>query len=416
MSDKLIYMDNSATSPVDPEVLEEMLPYFNEEFGNASTLYTLGVEAKKAVDKARKQVADLINANVDEITFTSGGSESDNMIIKGVALREKQRATEENPRNHIITTTIEHPAVLETCKFLEKFGFEVTYLPVDESGIINLDDLKAAIKESTILITIMHSNNEIGSIQPTKEIGAIARENNVLFHSDAVQSAGKIPVDVEEQNIDLLSISAHKINGPKGVGAVYIKKGVKLEVLIHGGGQEKGLRSGTENVPGIVGLGKAAELANIHLEERMKHNAEIRDALIEKVTSTIKDSYINGSLENRLPNNIHFRFSGIEGESLILRLDQKGINGATGSACSTHDLKGSHVLAAIGVKPALSHGSLRLSIGPENSIDDVDYIVESINDVVTYLRELSPLWDNENDEYIGDQFEKEVDEEDLDRY
>ncbi len=416
MSDKLIYMDNSATSPVDPRVLETMLPYFNEEFGNASTLYRLGVEAKKAVDKARKQVAELINADVDEITFTSGGSESDNMVIKGVALKEIQKATEDNPRNHIITTTIEHPAVLETCKFLEKFGFEVTYLPVDESGIINLDDLKAAIKESTILITIMHSNNEIGSIQPTKEIGEIARENKVLFHSDAVQSAGKIPVDVKEQNIDLLSISGHKINGPKGVGAVYIKKGVRLEVLIHGGGQEKGLRSGTENVPGIVGLGKAAEIANQELEERMKHNQEIRDALIEKVTNTIKDSYVNGSLENRLPNNVHFRFSGIEGESLILRLDDKGINGATGSACSTHDLKGSHVLAAIGVKPALSHGSLRLSIGPENSIDDVDYIVESISEVVNYLRNLSPLWDNKTDTYIGDLFEKDVDEEDLDRY
>ena len=409
MSEKLIYMDNSATSPVDPEVLEEMLPYFNKEFGNASTLYTLGVEAKKAVDKARKQVADLINADPNEITFTSGGSESDNMIIKGVALKEIQKATEENPKNHIITTTIEHPAVLETCKFLEKFGFEVTYLPVDESGIINLEDLKNAIKDSTILITIMHSNNEIGSIQPTKEIGEIARANNILFHSDAVQSAGKIPVDVIEQNIDLLSISAHKINGPKGVGAVYIKKGVTLEVLIHGGGQEKGLRSGTENVPGIVGLGKAAELANIHLEERMKHNQEIRDALMEKVTSNIKDSYVNGSMENRLPNNIHFRFSGIEGESLILRLDKKGINGATGSACSTHDLKGSHVLAAIGIKPALS-------IGPENNIEDVDYIVESIDEVVTYLRKLSPLWDNKNDKYIGDLFEKEVDEEDLDRY
>ena len=388
MSEKLIYMDNSATSPVDPEVLEEMLPYFNKEFGNASTLYTLGVEAKKAVDKARKQVADLINADPNEITFTSGGSESDNMIIKGVALKEIQKATEENPKNHIITTTIEHPAVLET----------------------------EVVKDSTILITIMHSNNEIGSIQPTKEIGEIARANNILFHSDAVQSAGKIPVDVIEQNIDLLSISAHKINGPKGVGAVYIKKGVTLEVLIHGGGQEKGLRSGTENVPGIVGLGKAAELANIHLEERMKHNQEIRDALMEKVTSNIKDSYVNGSMENRLPNNIHFRFSGIEGESLILRLDKKGINGATGSACSTHDLKGSHVLAAIGIKPALSHGSLRLSIGPENNIEDVDYIVESIDEVVTYLRKLSPLWDNKNDKYIGDLFEKEVDEEDLDRY
>ncbi|HII07987.1 MAG TPA: cysteine desulfurase [Methanosphaera sp.] len=411
-----MYMDNSATSPVDEEVLNEMLPYFNIEYGNASTLYKLGVEAKKAVDKARKQVADLINADPDEITFTSGGSESDNMIIKGIALKEIQKSTEENPRNHIITTTIEHPAVLETCKFLEKFGFEVTYLEVDETGIINLEDLKSAIKDSTILISIMHSNNEIGSIQPTKEIGEIARENNVLFHSDAVQSAGKIPVDVIDQNIDLLSISAHKINGPKGVGAVYIKKGVTLEVLIHGGGQEKGLRSGTENVPGIVGLGKAAELANNNLEERMRHNQEIRDAIIEKVTTKIKDSYVNGSLEKRLPNNVHLRFSGIEGESLILRLDKKGINGATGSACSTHDLKGSHVLAAIGVKPALSHGSLRLSIGPENNIEDVDYIVESIDEVVAYLRKLSPLWDNKTDTYIGDLFEKEVDEEDLDRY
>lgn len=416
MNDKLIYMDNSATSPVDQEVLDEMLPYFNIEYGNASTLYKLGVEAKKAVDKARQQVADLINADADEITFTSGGSESDNMIIKGIALKEIQKATEENPRNHIITTTIEHPAVLETCKYLEKFGFEVTYLKVDENGIIDLEELKSAIKDSTILISVMHSNNEIGSIQPTKEIGAIARENKILFHSDAVQSAGKIPVDVVDQNIDLLSISAHKINGPKGVGAVYIKKGVTLEVLIHGGGQEKGLRSGTENVPGIVGLGKAAELANNNLEERMKHNQEIRDAIIEKVTTKIKDSYVNGSLEKRLPNNVHLRFSGIEGESLILRLDKKGINGATGSACSTHDLKGSHVLAAIGIKPALSHGSLRLSIGPENNIEDVDYIVESIDEVVTYLRKLSPLWDNKTDTYIGDLFEKEVDEEDLDRY
>ncbi len=416
MSNKLIYMDNSATSPVNPEVLECMLPYFNQEFGNASTLYTLGVEAKKAVDKARIQVAELINANPEEITFTSGGSESDNMIIKGIALKKKQEATEDNPKNHIITTTIEHPAVMETCKFLEKFGFEVTYLPVNSDGLISLDELENSIKDSTILITIMHSNNEVGTIQPTKEIGEIARKHNVLFHSDAVQSAGKIPVDVEEQNIDLLSISAHKINGPKGVGAVYIKKGISLEVLIHGGGQEKGLRSGTENVPGIVGLGKAAEIAKNKLEEHMQHNKEIRDALIEKVTTEIKDAYVNGSLEKRLPNNVHFRFSGIEGESLILRLDQKGINGATGSACSTHDLKGSHVLAAIGIKPALSHGSLRLSIGPENSIDDVDYIVKSIGEVVSYLRELSPLWDNETDTYIGDRFEKEVDDEDLDRY
>jgi len=413
---KMYYMDNSATSPVVEEVLNEMLPYFNEKFGNASTLYKLGVESKKALDKARQQVADLINADPKEITFTSGGSESDNMAIKGVAFKERAKETEDNPKNHIITSQIEHPAVLETCRFLEKYGFEVTYLPVNSDGFISLEELENSIKDSTILITIMHSNNEIGSIQPTKEIGAIARKHNVLFHSDAVQSAGKIPIDVEEQNIDLLSISGHKINAPKGIGAIYIKKGVQLEVLIHGGGQEDGIRSGTENIPGIVGLGKAAEIANNNLESIMKHNQEIRDQLVEKVTSEIKDSYINGSLENRLPNNIHFRFSGIEGESLILRLDDKGIMGATGSACSTRDLKGSHVLAALGIKPALSHGSLRLSIGKDNSIEDVEYIVQSIKEVVEYLRSISPLWDNKTDEYIGDKFEKPLDEEDLDRY
>ncbi|RAP45864.1 MAG: cysteine desulfurase NifS [Methanosphaera sp. SHI1033] len=416
MAHELIYMDNSATSPVDEEVLKEMLPFFNERFGNASTLYRLGVDAKEVLEKARKQVADLINADPSEITFTSGGTESDNMVIKGIALKEIQKSTEENPRNHIITSAIEHPAVLKTCEFLEKFGFEVTYLPVDEEGLISLDDLKNAIKDSTILITIMHANNEVGTIQPIKEIGEIAREHNIPFHTDAVQSAGKIPVDVKEQNIDLLSLSSHKINGPKGVGAVYIKKGIRLEVFMHGGGQENGLRSGTENIPGIVGFGKAAELANERLEEHMKHNQEIRDALIEKVLANIKDSYVNGSLEHRLPNNVHFRFSGVEGESLILRLDNEGIDGATGSACSTHDLKGSHVLAALGIKPALSHGSLRLSIGPENSIDDVDYIVASIKKVVDYLRDLSPLWDNEEDKYIGDRFEKPVEDEDLDRY
>lgn len=416
MAHDLIYMDNSATTPVNKEVLEEMLPYFSEKFGNASTLYRLGVNAKKALDKARKQVADLINAEPEEITFTSGGTESDNWAIKGVALKEIQKATEDNPRNHIITTNFEHPAVLRTCEFLEKFGFEVTYLPVDEEGLISLDDLENAIKDSTILITIMHANNEVGTIEPIKEIGEIAHKHGVLFHTDAVQSAGKIPIDVKDQNVDILSLSSHKINGPKGVGALYIKKGVRFEVFMHGGGQENGLRSGTENVPGIVGFGKAAEIANVNLEEHMKHNQEIRDAIIEKVTSQIKDSYVNGSMEHRLPNNVHLRFSGIEGESLILRLDDEHVDGATGSACSTQDLKGSHVLAALGIKPALSHGSLRLSIGPENSIEDVDYIVASIKKVVDYLRSISPLWDNDTDTYIGDKFEKPVDDEDLDRY
>ncbi|MCD7781224.1 MAG: cysteine desulfurase NifS [Methanosphaera sp.] len=411
-----MYMDNSATTAVYPEVLEEMLPYFNEEYGNASTLYRLGVNAKKALNKAREQVATLINADPSEITFTSGGTESDNFAIKGIALKEYKNRTEENPRNHIITSSIEHPAVLETCRFLEKYGYEVTYLPVDETGIISLEDLENAIKDSTILISIMHSNNEIGTIQPTKEIGRIAHEHGILFHSDAVQSVGKIPVDVVDQNIDILSLSGHKINGPKGIGAIYIKKGVQIETFIHGGGQEDGVRSGTENIPGIVGLGKAAQIAYENLDEHAKHDQEIRDALIEGVTSQIKDSYVNGSIEHRLPNNVHFRFSGIEGESLILKLDDEKIDGATGSACSTHDLKGSHVLAALGIKPALSHGSLRLSIGQENNIEDVDYIVKSIKKVVDYLREISPLWDNKNDEYIGDRFEKPLDDEDLDRY
>lgn len=416
MERELIYMDNSATTAVYPEVLEEMLPYFNEEYGNASTLYRLGVNAKKALNKAREQVATLINADPSEITFTSGGTESDNFAIKGIALKEYKNRTEENPRNHIITSSIEHPAVLETCRFLEKYGYEVTYLPVDETGIISLEDLENAIKDSTILISIMHSNNEIGTIQPTKEIGRIAHEHGILFHSDAVQSVGKIPVDVVDQNIDILSLSGHKINGPKGIGAIYIKKGVQIETFIHGGGQEDGVRSGTENIPGIVGLGKAAQIAYENLDEHAKHDQEIRDALIEGVTSQIKDSYVNGSIEHRLPNNVHFRFSGIEGESLILKLDDEKIDGATGSACSTHDLKGSHVLAALGIKPALSHGSLRLSIGQENNIEDVDYIVKSIKKVVDYLREISPLWDNKNDEYIGDRFEKPLDDEDLDRY
>lgn len=396
----MIYMDNSATSPVLPEVFKEMEPYYKEKFGNASTLYKKGIEAKRAIDKARQQVADLINAEPEEIIFTSGGTESDNWAIKGTVLKELKKSTPENKRNHIITTQFEHPAVLESCKFLESFGYEITYLPVYENGIIKIEDLEKAIKKETILITIMNSNNEIGTIQPTREIGKIARKHNILFHSDAVQSIGKIPVDVKADNIDLLSISSHKIYGPKGVGALYIRKGVKLERFIHGGGQEKGKRSGTENVPGIVGFGKACEIANRDLDKNMAHNKEIRDQLAEKVIAAIPESYINGDLEHRLPNNIHFRFSGIEGEALILRLEEKGLCGSTGSACSSEKLEASHVLTAIGLEPALSHGSLRLSIGVENSIDDVDNIVKAITEVVQTLRNMSPLWDSINNEYI----------------
>lgn len=396
----MIYMDNSATSPVNHEVFEEMKPYFEENFGNASTLYELGRVSQRAVHHAREQVADLINADVNEIIFTSGGTESDNMVLKGIALKQHSKATEDNAKNHIITSQIEHPAILETCRFLEKYGFEVTYLPVDSDGIVDLEALEDAIKDETILISIMHANNEIGTVEPIKEIGEIAHKHNVLFHTDAVQSAGKVPIDVKDQNVDLLSISSHKLYGPKGVGAVYIKKGVRIEKLIHGGGQERGLRSGTENVPGIVGFGKACEIAKRDMEKNNEYLINIRDQIIDKVLKEVPESYVNGSLEHRLPNNVHLRFSGIEGESLLLKLDAKGIQSATGSACSSRKLEPSHVLMAIGLDPALAHGSLRLSLGLEDKPEDIDYVVDSIIDVVDGLRKMSPLWDYENSEYI----------------
>ena len=390
----MIYMDNSATSPVKEEVFNAMIPYLKEEFGNPSTFYKLGRDAKKAVEEARANVAKLINAETKEIIFTSGGTESDNMAIKGVALKYEDKG------KHIITTEIEHPAVLRTCEFLESRGYEVTYLPVDENGIISTEDLKNAIREDTILISVMHANNEIGTIQPIEEVGKIAKENGILFHCDAVQSVGKIPVDVKKANIDLLSISSHKIYGPKGVGAIFIRKGVKLELLIHGGGQENGLRSGTENVPGIVGFGKAAELAYEQLDENIAKLSQMRDALIEKILDRIPEAYLNGDRENRLPNNANFRFAAIEGEGLILRLDAKGINGATGSACSSKSLKASYVLSALGLEDAEIHGSLRLSLGTENNLEDVDIVVDALEEVVAGLRRMSPLWDNENNESL----------------
>ena len=359
----MIYMDNSATSPVKEEVFNAMVPYLKEEFGNPSTFYKLGRNAKKAVEEAREHVAKLINADTREIIFTSGGTESDNMAIKGVALKFEDKG------KHIITTEIEHPAVLRTCEFLESRGYEVTYLPVNENGIISIEDLKNAIREDTILISVMHANNEIGTIQPIEDI-------------------------------DLLSISSHKIYGPKGVGAIFIRKGVRLELLIHGGGQENGLRSGTENVPGIVGFGKAAELAYEHLDENIAKLTELRDSLIEKISDRIPEAYLNGDRVNRLPNNVNFRFAAIEGEGLILRLDAKGINGATGSACSSKSLKASYVLSALGLEDAEIHGSLRLSLGTENSLEDVDVVVDALDEVVSGLRRMSPLWDNENNESL----------------
>lgn len=382
----MIYMDHSATSPVDPQVFEAMKPYFVDEFGNASTLYSLGREARKAMESARQNVASIIGAKSEEIIFTSGGTESDNIAIKGTVYRLKDKG------NHIITSAIEHPAVEETCKYLEKKGFEVTYLPVYEEGIVRISDLEDAITDKTILITIMHANNEIGTIQPIAEIGKIAREKKIYFHTDAVQSVGKIPVNVEQLNVDMLSLSSHKLYGPKGIGALYVKKGVRLEPIIHGGGHEKGLRPGTENVSGIVGLGKACEIAEMDLEKNSKYLTDLRDKLIDGVLNSVEQSYLNGHRTKRLPNNINFRFTGIEGESLVLHLDSKGIAASTGSACSSKSLEPSHVLTALGLEHVDAHGSLRLTLGKENTEDEANYVIESVKEVVETLRKLSPLW------------------------
>ena len=382
----MIYMDHSATSPVDPEVFKAMEPYFVNEFGNASTLYSIGRDARKAMENARAQVASLIGAKTDEIIFTAGGTESDNIAIKGTVYRLK------NKGNHIITSAIEHPAVDETCKYLEKNGFKVTYLPVYDEGIVKVSDLENAITDETILITIMHANNEIGTIQPIAEIGKIAKEKNIYFHTDAVQTAGKIPINVEEMNVDMLSISAHKLYGPKGIGALYVRKGVRLEPIMQGGGHEKGLRPGTENIPGIVGLGKACELAQNNLLDNAKFITSLRDKLIDGVLNSIEKSYLNGHRTKRLPNNINFRFTSIEGESLVLHLDSKGIAGSTGSACSSKKLEPSHVLMAIGLEEVDAHGSLRLTLGKENTEDEIEYTIKSIKEAVETLRKLSPLW------------------------
>lgn len=392
----MIYLDNSATTPLNEEVLKEMEPYFCEYFGNPSTLYSLGQKSKEALEKARKRVADAINAKPEEIIFTSGGSESDNLAIKGIAFKNQDKG------KHIITSEIEHPAVKETLVFLESIGFEVTYLPVYGDGIIKIEDLKKAIRDDTILITVMHANNEIGTIQPIAEIGKVAKEKGIIFHTDAVQTFGKIPVDVEELGVDLLSISSHKIYGPKGVGALYIRKNTRLVPQIHGGGQERGLRSGTENIPGIVGFGKAAEMAGENQKKDYDYLIQIRDGIIDKVLEEIPASYLNGDKEKRLPNIINFRFSAIEGESLILLLDAKGINSSTGSACSSKNLKASPILKALGLEDVDVHGSLRLSLGLENSIEDVDVVVEAIRESVETLRKMSPLWnaDKEYDEMM----------------
>jgi cysteine desulfurase len=382
----MIYMDHSATSPVDPEVFEAMKPYFQEEFGNASTLYKLGRDGKRAMENSRAQVASLIGAETKDVIFTSGGTESDNIAIKGTAYKLKDKG------RHIITSNIEHPAVHETCKYLEKNGFEVTYVPVGTDGLLKASDVEDAIRDDTILITVMHANNEIGTIQPIAEIGKIAHEKGILFHTDAVQSVGKIPVDVNALNVDMLSISSHKLYGPKGVGALYIKKGVRLEPILHGGGHERGLRPGTENVPAIVGFGKACQLAEENLEEESARLTRLRNKLVDAVLKQNEESYLNGDREKRLPGNANFRFTGIEGESLILHLDSKGIAASTGSACSSTKLEPSQVLMAIGLEEVEAHGSLRISLGRENTEEDIDHAITSIKEVVDTLRKMSPLW------------------------
>ena len=383
---RTIYMDHSATTFVKPEVLEAMLPYFTEHFGNPSSLYGIAQYAKKAIDTARVQTAKALGADPDEIYFTSGGSESDNWAIKGVALANRKRG------NHIITTRIEHHAVLHTCQFLAKEGFEVTYLPVDQYGLVNPVDLENAITDKTILISVMYANNEIGTIEPVGVLGAIARKHKVYFHTDAVQAIGNVPIDVKGQNIDLLSLSAHKFYGPKGVGALYIRKGVRIENLIHGGGQERKRRAGTENSAGIVGLGKAIELATSDIPG---HNAKIkamRDRLIKGVLEKIPNSRLNGHPEKRLPGNFNVSFEFIEGESMLLWLDDAGVCASTGSACTSGSLEPSHVLLATGLPVEISHGSLRLTLGDANREGDVDFVLDVLPKVVQKLREMSPLY------------------------
>jgi len=383
---RTIYMDHSATTFVKPEVLEAMIPYFTEHFGNPSSIYGIARDSKKAIDVARLQTAKALGADPDEIYFTSGGSESDNWAIKGVALANRKRG------NHIITTQIEHHAVLHTCRFLEKEGFEVTYLPVDQYGLVNPVDLEKAITDKTILISVMYANNEIGTIEPVVELGAIARKHKVYFHTDAVQAIGNVPMDVKGQNIDLLSLSAHKFYGPKGVGALYIRKGVRIENLIHGGGQERKRRAGTENIAGIVGLGKAIELATADIPGHNEKIGAMRDRLIKGVLEKIPNSRLNGHPEKRLPGNFNVSFEFIEGESMLLWLDDAGVCASTGSACTSGSLEPSHVLLATGLPVELSHGSLRLTLGDANREEDVDFVLDILPKVVQKLRDMSPLY------------------------
>ncbi len=387
MDKKLIYTDNAATTRVAAEVLEAMLPYFRNEYGNASALYSLGQGSADALKTARAQVAKVLNADAAEIVFTGSGTEADNMALIGVMNSPVAKG-----KKHLITTVIEHPAMLRTAERLEKQGFSVTYLPVDGDGLISLSQLEEAICDDTALVSIMFANNEIGTIQPIAEIGALCKSKGVLFHTDAVQAFGAVPIDVKAMNIDLLSLSAHKINGPKGVGALYLKKGIALRPVVFGGGQERGLRGGTENIPGIVGLGHAAQLRADNLEEYSQKMTALRDRLIDGVLTAIPKVQLTGHKDKRLPAIASFVIEAIEGESLLLMLDMAGICASTGSACSTGSLDPSHVLMGIGLKHEVAHGSLRLSLGGYNTVEEIDYIIETLPGIVTKLRAMSPVW------------------------
>lgn len=377
---KIRYFDHAATTRVKPEVLEEMLPYFSEKYGNASSLYSIGRISKKAIEEARKKVANLIHCNSNEIYFTGCGSESDNTIIKGIAYAKQKKG------KHIITSKIEHPAVLHTCQMLERQGFEVTYLNVNREGMVNLEELRNSIRNDTILISIMFANNEIGTIEPIEMIAKIARMYNIVFHTDAVQACGNIPIDVKKMGIDSLSLSGHKLYAPKGIGALYVRNGIEFEKFMDGGHQEKNKRAGTENVAGIVGLGKACELASTNLSQHMKHLKGLRDYFIAQVQEKIEGAVLNGGIENRLPGNANFAFPGVEGEALLLNLDAKGICASAGSACTSGSSAPSHVLSSIGVPDNLANSSLRVTFGEDNTKEDVDYLVESLCEIIKKLK------------------------------
>lgn len=384
----MIYLDNAATTKTAPEVVDAMLPYFSEYYGNASTIYSLGAESKKAMDHARQTIADSLGAKPEEIYFTAGGSESDNWALKATAEAYASKG------KHIITTKIEHHAILHTCEYLEKRGFEITYLNVDRDGLISLDELKAAIRPDTILISVMFANNEIGTIEPIAEIGEIAKEHGVLFHTDAVQAYAQVPINVDEMHIDMLSASGHKLNGPKGIGFLYIRKGVKIRSFVHGGAQERSRRAGTENIPGIVGLGAAVERAMRIMDSKTRKEIELRDYLIGRLENEIPHCWLNGHRTKRLPNNINFSFLFIEGESMLIMLDMKGICASSGSACTSGSLDPSHVLLAIGLKHEEAHGSLRLTLSEDSTKEEMDIVADEVKKIVQRLRDMSPLYED----------------------